>query len=857
MSKIRVHFAVRSVKKGAPVYFFTKTYCICLRIVYNEYKRTFNEVKGDDMLTIKVYLEESGGVASLQKDFPLYKGQYQNKLLNVYVPTAILPANFNYSYIGLYEADSLTNIAEELDEFILERTGRERAVGDIVNVYVGDFSEPTVMAQYIALSSGYHSTVIEDKEKLVAPTIMTASTGVKIGCVATARNGAIVKSDYYSMRFLKNVTQNGVEYALFERKLPQAFTAYAGQGVNAPTMVINAVTIDEETETVLRIITSQTCHLDVMPSTVLDEDPPIEPSELELIISQLAAIREVLYAKQDRYDEALETYAKSIVGAINEVDERNGEQDAEIASLDGSVSDLIDAVSALQEIIVTGEEYIGKITTSSIPSDVVLDNFVQSQTSPSRHPKAGDTVIVILEIEGATDKVYKYLYNGSEWSYFEIPATEPAGEGSLGLVEGTLNETDGRNTKVAISGGQITDIRVKDSNGLYVSARSLIVALETKLANIISGSQHVGFSDKAEKDANGNVIHQTYLTQNAGATKSFVKNYALPRTFNDILYLSSDGFQATVPTEPASGIQFSVTTPVGEETEVFSASYTVGDVEYQISSKNGYENVFFVAEEWYGGLQYSFRLLTEIKQGASPWKRLDNRVTGNFSVGSDIVRVDIWGNFESLAENEDGNNETITVHQGDIIRQTLFATQTSSVEPTWFEVYSNEVFPSTHTLTTHSLSIRQGKLGEIPSFYCTAAYISSGKISFVIDDDAQLFDNTEAIFRVRYSNVTAPPSSTQLVIRYSDQDIRLVTPYNVSAGNATIEDFKQILYSEPTASSYEWTFTGVIKNDGEGDIYIIVNMDDLNDVFDALENTEQFSFTLADGTTVIKNIVVR
>ena len=41
------------------------------------------------MNTIKIFLAESGRIADLRKDFPLYQGQYQNKLLNVFVPLIV------------------------------------------------------------------------------------------------------------------------------------------------------------------------------------------------------------------------------------------------------------------------------------------------------------------------------------------------------------------------------------------------------------------------------------------------------------------------------------------------------------------------------------------------------------------------------------------------------------------------------------------------------------------------------------------------------------------------------------------------------------------------------------------------
>ena len=53
------------------------------------------------MNTIKIFLAESGRIADLHKDFPLYRGQFNDKLLNVYVPTSILAPSFSIQhYIG-------------------------------------------------------------------------------------------------------------------------------------------------------------------------------------------------------------------------------------------------------------------------------------------------------------------------------------------------------------------------------------------------------------------------------------------------------------------------------------------------------------------------------------------------------------------------------------------------------------------------------------------------------------------------------------------------------------------------------------------------------------------------------------
>ena len=207
------------------------------------------------MNTIKIFLAESGRVAELKKDFPLYQGQFQNKLLNIFVPTSLLAPIF---------------ITQNAD-------------GQVTSEYV-------------------------------------ATTAVKIGMTYTTRSGMIKVSQNYYMRYLKKLVYQGVEYALYERKLPQEFTLYAGQGANAPTLIANVVNIQTDTEppVILNITASQTCALDVMPSADLDNDGAIEPSEMELLQARVNEIDTILPLKQNITDNALETTSKQVVGAINE-----------------------------------------------------------------------------------------------------------------------------------------------------------------------------------------------------------------------------------------------------------------------------------------------------------------------------------------------------------------------------------------------------------------------------------------------------------------------------------------------------------------------------------------------------------
>lgn len=111
-----------------------------------------------------------------------------------------------------------------------------------------------------------------------------------------------------------------------------------------------------------------------------------------------------------------------------------------------------------------GENPIGTMRGSSLPTQEELNAFVVANTDPSRNPKAGDTIIFVLSIPNATDKNYKYIYSGEtkSWSKFEIPPLEAAGNGSLGIIEGTYN-IPGKDYSVLVDivSGEIRNIFIK------------------------------------------------------------------------------------------------------------------------------------------------------------------------------------------------------------------------------------------------------------------------------------------------------------------------------------------------------------------------------------------------------------
>lgn len=710
------------------------------------------------MNTIKVFLAESGRIADLKKDFPLYQGQFQNKLLNIYVPTSILAPDFT--------------------------------------------------------SQAQDGTVTE----------FVASTGVKIGMTFLDRSGVIKKSKNYYMRYLKTLTYQNVEYALYERKLPKEFTTYAGQGENAPTLVANVVNIQLDTESgspkILSIITSQECKLDVLPSALLDQDEAIEPTELEVLDSKVNETLEQLSKKQDKEDDRLETTDKTVVGAINENRESIEINKTTIQEAMAGVSSNRNEIDKIKEEYAMAEEYVGKLTGTVLPSSSRLNAFVNDTLR--RPPKNGDVVIFILEIDGETDKNYKYIYSKSGWSGYEIPALETAQNGTLGIVKGTYGVAD-YNMLVDISGGQILSIWVKDDSGNYRDIREYANSLKTTIQNIISGDTAVGYAVKAVTDALGNNIVDTYLTQNAGATKKYVRDYALPREFNDIYFISANGYSKEIPTTPEDGVQFTTIVNAVGDFELFQIEKE-NTADFELSSKNSYRNNIFISTDV--DTTANFRLITQYKKEGEDWQDLNVELTNTigFTAG-DITKVEFSSSMDYLGE------KVVSLVVGDKIRQTLEVVTRDSKD-VMFEVYSNSTYPSVFNLNTQSqtLIVQQGDLGQEPVYSADGTYNSdTNTITFELSDAFILNNNTEAYFSLSFATEIEPKPDTKLVLTYHGQEINLVTPYGLKNETATADQMEQVYHTFNSIDGAVWVFKGFIKEDG-GEIYVLVDIDNLNQV---------------------------
>lgn len=338
------------------------------------------------MNTIKIYFDTDGSIRELKKDFNLYQGQFHDKLLNAYVPTSVLAP-----------------------DFVVENE---------------------------------QGQTIED---------FVASTSVKAGIKYVARDGSLKVSKSYFLNFLKVMTQNGVEYAVFERKLPKEFTTYNGQGANAPMLVLNVVNLDldSETPTILSVITTQECFLDVLPSASLDNDDAVEPSELEVVNAEINGVKKSLF-----------------------------EQSTEIADVRNEVSEINDRIE-------TGETPIGKMEGDTLPTDEQINDFVVATVA--REPKLGDYVIFVLNGE-VISHTFKYLYSESGWIPYEITTVQKAQNSTYGLVKGTYTNNNTADVLLDIDNGEVRNIYVKDCNNAYQNLREYLCTIQTNYMTKVEGA---------------------------------------------------------------------------------------------------------------------------------------------------------------------------------------------------------------------------------------------------------------------------------------------------------------------------------------------------------------------------------
>ena len=484
------------------------------------------------MNTIKIYLDQSGELADLQKDFPLYQFQFNNKLLNIYIPRVLLGAS----------------------AFIDDNINSGNAC--LVKMsYTMDW------------------------------------------------NGKTKTSDAFICRYVKDVTQNGITYSLFERTLPYAFTLYAGQGAGAPQLTVMACNVVEGS--VVSTISAQPVALDVLESSTIFDIDDIPPSTaLTELESQLNSVIADLALKQNKDDPEInpatddpDTNDHTVAGNINTLLNDYKDINEFVRGDDGlaeQVADNTQDIENLKTFLTIGLNIVGtyEITSTSVednnqpPTPEELTTFIEGITGLD-HLERGDACFVYWNNYQADDTQALYYWNGTVFNSLQMSPVHNAQNDIAGLIEGTYT-LDGLSTPntlmVDIQNGHIANIYRVDSNGNYIDLKS---AMDQVIAKLV-GNVPV---NRATADKNGNDITTKYMTKGTalddGASHRYVQEYASPRALYDLNYpdyalgqfksveVSDTSYNKTT-TSPNAETQ-NLYTPLATLTKTLEADILLGD----------------------------------------------------------------------------------------------------------------------------------------------------------------------------------------------------------------------------------------------------------------------------------------
>lgn len=404
---------------------------------------------------------------------------------------------------------------------------------------------------------------------------------------------------------------------------------------------------------------------------------------------------------------ALNCLQTKIAASQKNLDGRISSNSGNITSLTTRMGSAEQDIASLQRVIGVSETYVGEIQTSTLdsyqldenglPNDTCLATFIQLHLS--RAPKNGDVLMVVKNIEGETDEIYKFIYSEDDWVYYKIPAVEIAENGTKGIVMGTYlqaNLEDATKTfLVDITAGEVRNIYIKIDGSwntieYYLNAHK--TSLETITGQITSINSTLG------------QIPNTYMTQALGATKAWVVDRFLPKLFNEMKYFGANGYLAFNPDSQTPIVEQTIAS--ASSAEIFNKAWTVSapfavgqydsdhtllslminDIALENEGATGVDPVeITITINTYAKKLISGVLGQDILLGSSS-------VTTNFSNGN-ISSLEFHTYYTELA------NDLLDMEVGSQIKQviTIQNRSTVSLKVRW---YSNTDYPSFMKLGT-------------------------------------------------------------------------------------------------------------------------------------------------------------
>lgn len=640
------------------------------------------------MQTIKIYLQESGSAAVLKKDFNLYRGSFQNALLNVIIPKSIF-----------------------VDEFL----------------------------------SDY-------------PKVLNA---VSVSAKGLLPNGDEWNSRPFYLNLVKNFTQDGKDFVLYERLLPRAFVMNAGQttvSVTIESMRIDLVPVLDdhgeptgdfkEQTTIEQIVSTQIVTLHIMDSSNPDEEV-LEPYESARINAQLGRIEEdlnLIYGlrskggtvSQDPNPINLTTlHDRVLANAVDIADHEVRLVDVE-ETVSGHTQDIADINTKMR----TGTRFIGTMPASqTMPTQNDLTVYAQSIKPDA--PLNGDEILfTLLDTNGHPWASYHYDFGADGlWDETQIPPIANARNGGAGLISGTYGIGATYNVIVDIIDGTIRRLFIKRTNGTYQELNLVIEDHETRItdaedeidgirdgtiavgnalrlagktedtlnvahavtADDAENANHATSADSAVRDGIQRVIHSTYAMLTEVYTREEADQIFASKIVGEDMFFGQNTLEPEIPTTPPNGVQATVTLSDANPSDLmfFERQLIMG---FRVNNRNKFTTRMFLQSDTSLNVRITLELYTKAPTDAN-YKLLATTTKNNVILdANEIEVVEMDGLLNGLV-----NAETVTMLVGDTLRAEVYFENNDLDAPVNISLITNQQYGSFLSIAepTSSIIIRQ------------------------------------------------------------------------------------------------------------------------------------------------------
>ena len=537
----------------------------------------------------------------------------------------------------------------------------------------------------------------------------TFITAVKTGSISLDTNGRRITSDSHYASYIKDQIIDGKAYAVYEQQMPKEYTEYAG----TTTIVANVINIDNDSNRVIDVITTQETQIQVLPSEYIGDEEIVEPTDLERLYG-------LLDLKQDKEDEnisnqkILQNAQHKVVNALNDLNDQVFENTETISSQGNSISNLSQRVQNIERQLTP----IGQMNLTALPTNQQLNAYVYSIVQ--RQPELNDVITVVVNDDGVITN-YRYLYSLAGWTHYQIEYQQKAENDTAGLIEGTEGISGySQPINADIVNGQIINLKYKNANNTYEQVAGRLNTNTQAIEDIINGTQVVGEAQRSQKDANGNTITTTYARASNVYTKGESDNRYMPKSYINIYYYSAEGLVDNVPTTPADGVQFSGNIPVSGEIQLASCGRTLEASYHFTKNTVDQSKIWLVADE---NTTLQFRLLTYVTHNGQS-KLLSSQITGDVQFVADEIREVA---FESIYNNL--GNEEIDVASGETFTKILYVQASDNTEST-IELISSQQYASSFNFQVQASVESQDVVWVIPEvtpYIDILEYFNQGK----------------------------------------------------------------------------------------------------------------------------------